>query len=112
MTFSYTNSDVPPRYLCGTCGATGCKLWRKYQVALDYQELFCCVCAGKHQNYCIDDITAEGQTACGGTRQSDSIGWLVPAVPTEDNSTYWGYSSVPDAGVAWWIALPTKPEIP
>jgi len=40
--------------------------------------------------------------------KSDAIGWLVPAVPTEDNETYWGYTSVPDAGVAWWRALPNR----
>lgn len=32
-------------------------------------------------------------------------GWRVPAVPTLDGS-WWGYSSVPAEGVAWWKALP------
>ena len=33
------------------------------------------------------------------------IGWLVAAVPTEDGSTYWGYTSVPKDGVKWWENL-------
>jgi len=36
-----------------------------------------------------------------------TTGSLVPAVPTEQADTFWGYSSVPIAGVAWWRALPT-----
>jgi hypothetical protein len=40
---------------------------------------------------------------------SDQIGWLVPAVPTEEGDTYWGYTSVPSAGCVWWFLLPLKP---
>jgi hypothetical protein len=36
----------------------------------------------------------------------DQIGYRIPAVPVGD--TFWGYSSVPAAGVAWWRALPTR----
>ncbi len=36
----------------------------------------------------------------------DQIGWLVPAVPTKEGDTYWGYTSVPQAGVKWWERLP------
>lgn len=39
---------------------------------------------------------------------SDSIGWLVPAVPTEEDDTYWGYTSVPQPGVEWWQRLPLR----
>ena len=35
-----------------------------------------------------------------------SIGWLVPAVPTEEGNTFWGYTSVPYQGVYWWDNLP------
>jgi hypothetical protein len=43
------------------------------------------------------------------TRERSSlIGSLAPAVPTEDGETYWGYSSVPDAGCSWWYALPAR----
>ncbi len=39
--------------------------------------------------------------------RTDQIGWRVPAVPTEENDTYWGYTSVPTPGVEWWCRLPT-----
>jgi hypothetical protein len=38
--------------------------------------------------------------------KTDQIGWRVPAVPTEEGDTYWGYTSVPDPGVEWWQNLP------
>lgn len=37
---------------------------------------------------------------------TDQIGWRVPAVPTKENDTYWGYTSVPDDGCKWWDNLP------
>ena len=36
----------------------------------------------------------------------DQIGNLVPAIPTEDGETFWGYSSVPQDGCEWWYRLP------
>lgn len=39
-----------------------------------------------------------------------SIGWMVPAVPTEDGETFWGYTSVPQAGCEWWHRLPATPS--
>jgi hypothetical protein len=42
--------------------------------------------------------------------RSDQIGWLVPAVPTEDGETYWGYTSVPADGCSWWYALPVRKD--
>lgn len=41
-------------------------------------------------------------------KRHDSIGWLVPAIPTEDGDTFWGYTSVPQAGCAWWHRLPYR----
>jgi len=37
------------------------------------------------------------------------IGWRVPAIPTEDGDTFWGYTSVPQAGCDWWAKLPFFP---
>jgi hypothetical protein len=37
-------------------------------------------------------------------------GWMVPAVPTEENDAYWGYSSIPQAGCEWWYHLPSLSE--
>jgi len=37
---------------------------------------------------------------------TDQIGWRIPAVPTEDGDTFWGYTSVPQDGCNWWARLP------
>jgi len=42
--------------------------------------------------------------------RTDQIGWRVPAVPTEENDTFWGYSTVPQPGCDWWSNLPTMPK--
>lgn len=42
--------------------------------------------------------------------KTDQIGWRVPAIPTEENDTYWGYTSVPQPGCDWWASLPTQPK--
>lgn len=105
----YSKLVAPPNYQCHSCGATGCKLWREYQTFLDQQSLLCAKCAAENQKESIDGIDAEGRriSDCGRT---DQIGWYIPAVPTEENDTYWGYTSVPEAGVRWWRSLPTLPE--
>jgi hypothetical protein len=105
--FSYSSGSVPAGYRCGTCGATGCKLWREYSTFLDHQTLECCDCAGKSQSKDISCINADGVYPSTITRDfTDQIGWRVPAVPTEDGETYWGYTSVPQAGCNWWRSLP------
>jgi hypothetical protein len=83
-------------YTCGGCGAKGVKLWRDYQTFLDRQTLRCRRCCEAHEGKAV----REG---------SDQIGWSVPAVPTADGSTFWGYSSVPLAAASWWKALPEVP---
>lgn len=107
-TIDYTKHAVPDGYVCADCGAFGVKLWREYQTFLENQVLRCCKCAGKSQNKDVSSIDADGkrvdQTGC----RTDQIGWLVPAVPTEDGS-YWGYTSVPAEGCIWWRRLPNRP---
>jgi hypothetical protein len=105
---NYASPATPPDYKCGSCGAHGCKLWRRYQTVLDAQDLFCADCAGKHEKHDVSDIDGDGRSVAVHGRPHDSIGWLVPAVPTVEGDTYWGYTSVPDAGVAWWKRLPTR----
>jgi len=80
-------------YTCGTCKASGVRLWRDYQTFLDGQTLRCRKCCEAHEGKLMP---AEG----------DQIGSSVPAVPTPDGSTFWGYSSVPLAAADWWKALP------
>ena len=92
--FSY--AAVPPvtpaTYVC-QCGATGMRLYREPN---DCRTLFCRLCAMINQERLILDDPREHE-----------IGWLLAAVPREDDPTlYWGYTNVPDAGVAWWERLP------
>ncbi len=111
MTFSYSLPPVvPPTYKCGTCGATNCKLWREYQVMGGSMAIECCDCAGKSQEKDVRDIDDQGMRS-DGYGKTDSIGWRVPAVPTLDGG-WWGYTSVPQEGVNWWTALPTRSNSP
>lgn len=93
MPFSYANAQTPQGYQCGMCGASCVRLYRKYQTFLDHQKLFCRACA----------LADQQMTAPDGKH---TIGWLVAAVPTEEGDTFWGFTSVPDAGVKWWDGLP------
>lgn len=124
----YASTSVPGEYHCGKCGALGIKLWREYQTFLNHQSLLCAACACVEQSengksYSIIE-SASGVTvtttydaklqpqlhAMYGGRDSggDQIGWRIPAVPTEDGVTYWGYTSVPQKGVDWWNRLPLR----
>jgi hypothetical protein len=101
---SYLNGKVPAYYVCSTCAATGCKLWRKYQsISI---ELVCARCAAINQNISIEDINANGdrEGVCGPT---DQIGWYVPAVPVEGEIGYSGYPWPLQPGDEWWRRLPT-----
>jgi hypothetical protein len=94
-------------YKCSKCDAENCKLWRQYNTCTDYIELMCCICACKDQKQDYSKRDKEGK---GGKYNSDQIGGLVPAVPTEDKETYWGYTSVPQDLCVWWKKLPTLPS--
>lgn len=111
---AYASAATPTGYVCGTCGASGVKLWRLYQTFLSHQELACARCAAVAEGCSIADIDADGKRMLTGDGfapnpkiRTDQIGWRVPAVPTEEGDTYWGYTSVPPDGVAWWRRLPT-----
>lgn len=106
----YTPGTVPADYRCSRCWRRGCKLWRQSCVSASAVELLCVACALLDQGKPGDtEVNERGQSATGDLyTSSDQIGQLVPAVPTEDGASYWGYTSVPDAGCAWWHALPTR----
>jgi len=108
----YTDCVAPAKYHCARCPVIGVKLWRQYQTFADHLELMCAACA-------LVDQKKEGPVDDQGRRPSehgdttDSIGWLVPAVPTEEGDTFWGYTSVPAPGAMWWRLLPTQqPDSP
>lgn len=96
--FSYSDQGTPAGYCCGNCGAIGVKLWRDYNAFLEFQRLRCGRCASESQDEDYSRVLVE----------SDQIGWMIPAVPTEDGATYWGYGSVPQAGCDWWRRLPVE----
>jgi hypothetical protein len=109
---NYASAIAPPAYECHSCGVHGCKLWREYQTFADRTELVCCDCAGKSQQEDVSSIDADGRRKLGPDYpddcRTDQIGWRVPAVPTQEGDTFWGYTSVPADGVAWWRRLPTR----
>lgn len=105
----YASLMTPPSYRCGTCGATGVKLWRDYQTFLEHQTLLCARCACTEQKKDVHRIDARGRIRDQLVGRTDQIGSRIPAVPTEANDTFWGYTSVPDAGCQWWDRLPTLP---
>lgn len=96
MSWSY-KEGTPDDYVCSECSKRGVRLYRGYSSS--FVELRCTACALKDQKRSEPDQPS----AC-------SIGWLVAAVPTEDDGFWWGYTSVPDAGVNWWNSLPTNPK--
>lgn len=115
----YASNKIPDDYVCGGCGASNCKLWRQYNTFLDRLNLLCATCAGKDQDKDVSTLDSDGryihaedldQNGDILEHRTDSIGWLVPAVPTEEGDTYWHYTSVPDEGVDWWRQLPTWPN--
>lgn len=89
-------------YECSKCGVDGVKLWRQYNTLACYIELMCVDCAEKDQDKkCM--LEAEDRF-----ERTDQIGWLIPAVPTPDRHTFWGYTSVPEDGCVWWKDLPLR----
>ena len=110
--FSY--AATPKGYVCGECGQGGVKLWRV--AASSCIRLFCVVCVCKKERDVNPlDFDANGEHPIGfcnnGAKwlglRSDQVGGCVAAVPCEDGSGWYGYTSIPEEGVAWWRRLPT-----
>lgn len=76
---------------CTGCGASGVRMWRIYQTVAIAADPRCRACSEAEQNCKLEP-------------PGDQIGWRIPAVPVDD--TYWGYTSVPQAAVLAWKALP------
>lgn len=98
---------APAIYCCARCGASGCKMWRDYQTFFENIDMLCVDCAGKKHDVDVSQAREDGkvQTEYG---LSDAIAWHIPAVPTEEGDTFWGYTSVPEMGVRWWQRLPLR----
>ena len=105
--------SAPAEYVCGACGARGVKLWREANTFLVHQTLRCAACAAPS-----GDVGEDGKIKSKYGR-TDQIGGRLPAVPDPLpgpdlglQGTFWGYTSVPEDGVAWWRSLPTKAVAP
>lgn len=95
-------------YTCTRCGVTDCKLWRQYQAFLNHIELMCVDCAAKDQDMKLVDLGPNGLHTDKFGRRTDQIGWMIPACPTVEFDTFWGYTSVPEDRIAWWQSLPLR----
>lgn len=95
-------------YVCGKCKEGGVKLWREYNTFLDHQTLLCAICAAVTEDKNITGINQNGEhpSDIEGIKTTQ-IGSMVPAILTELEDTFWGYSSVPQNRWEWWVALPT-----
>jgi hypothetical protein len=107
-------------YVCSSCKCSGVKLWRDYNTFLSHCELKCVECATPTQiEYEAKNYTEQNRAFLGALdpdglfmfRSGDQLGGLVPAVPTPDGETFWGYSSVPHEDVMWWYELPTYQDV-
>jgi hypothetical protein len=106
--FSYTSAQVPDNYVCSGCGRKGVKLWRPYQGPAD--RLLCAGCLAAEQGKDITGLRSDGTHFSVAARQFvDSIGWWVPAVPTEhDPHVFCGCAAIPPTAYAWWAGLPNN----
>jgi hypothetical protein len=107
-------------YKCDTCGAKDCRLYREYQTFLNHQTLYCTACALTLHNAvrAKEDKPVETleQLRIYSPKVSQ-IGWRVAAVPCtrlpdgkfDWEGSFWGFTSVPDDGCAWWDGLPVSP---
>lgn len=115
--FSYANGEVPPTYKCSKCGKTHVKLWREYCVIPSSTELLCAECLSqKFKKPGFTPVFRKNRRGlyCWTVEkgsiydETDQIEDYVPAVPTEENDTFWGYTTVPKEGVEWWYNLKDK----
>jgi hypothetical protein len=98
----YSIKDVPKIYVCSKCGCTGVKLWRNDVYLASDVELLCARCVSIDADKDITDIDDKGKYG-----SSDIIGGFMPAVPTGDKKSFWGYTNVPPPAANWWYRLPT-----
>lgn len=88
---------IPDYYKCGKCGAEGVKLWRKSATSEPVleQPLLCGDCTVTEQGHALD------------LAESNQCWGRCPAIP-DLRGGWWGYTSVPAEGCAWWDALPLR----
>ena len=109
LAIDYSKNGVPIDYKCARCGTQGCKLWREYNT-LD-TELLCAACAAADAGKEVGDLDASGHRLSDFGDRTDQYGFWIPAIPDEEGLGFWGYTSVPADGCAWWRQLPSLPVI-
>jgi hypothetical protein len=110
------------KYECHVCGKGHVKLWRDVSFVATSCTLLCAehVLALDYGSYFPDEesegpktIDSDGYSESWHGK-SDQINGMLPAVPeshpdpNNEVETFWGYTSVPQRGVAWWRALPNS----
>jgi hypothetical protein len=100
---NYATNKIPKDYRCDYCNVHGVKLWREYNTIADATKLLCVHCTKIDQQESVAKFGGRCFPEYG-----DQIGSFIPAVPTEGDDTYWGYTSVPEDGVNWWKNLSTE----
>lgn len=91
-------------YECVGCGAKGVKLWREIH-GCDDGWIGCVSCVMRKTGKVVV-VDEDGVSTDSVHGRSDQICGKIPAVPTEDGRSFYGYSSVPEPGCRWWKALP------
>lgn len=88
---------IPDFYKCGRCAAEGVKLFRKSATSEPVleQPLLCGDCTVMEQGHALN------------LAESDQCWGRCPAIP-DLRGGWWGYTSVPAEGCAWWDALPLR----
>ena len=108
MPFTYASGETPETYKCQICGQVHVKLWRKGHTFLRHQTLVCASCLSRMhiEGRFVPKVINGHWLRKDGRCNSDQLGIYLPAVPTEENDSFWGYTSVPKAGCDWWHQLP------
>lgn len=105
--FSFRDPEVPAWYRCDQCSVHGVRLYRDYNTFASNIDVLCATCAEVHQKKPRGFV--EQPDPHTGRVHDDQIGWMIAAVPTEGDSTFWGRGAVPTAGCAWWFSMPIRP---
>lgn len=104
----YAAGTVPSSYTCGHCGVSGVKLWRDVMAVATDVTLRCFACASieDETSFGCDIRTGKHPTGRAGEPWTDQFRHRLPAIPTPDNRSFWGYTAVPPDALKWWYGLP------
>lgn len=104
MVVDYSKPDVPKGYVCSVCGATGCKMWKKFGYKEHDHSLLCSRCAAEKEGIKLGSISERGEV---GTTYGlvSEIGAYRPAVPHDEEFCHFNYLTLNSK--SWWQRLPT-----